>query len=201
MNRRTLLLIFAVLLGGCATGALPLLLPDDTSLPAGEAFVVIAPAYKFGAKVPYDVQIELTRIERDDRRSRVFFKNVPNLRPSLIALPPGVYHLSALYSGDGYARHDIGGLATLFEVAQGQLNYPGTWKITGRVYNSWVSGTVADGSASFTYSMSLEVDEQPGVAEELRQSHPKTSASLPMTYTWIDLKSDPRARQARKAGE
>jgi hypothetical protein len=186
-----------LLLTGCAT---PPPLQDDTPLPAEKAHVVILPQYRFGKVVPGEVEIELTRILSATERSSIYMPKMPNNQISVLALEPGVYFVSAINSGDRYMRHKSESLESLFEVKRGQINYAGNWRLTGVVRGSWLSGSPADGFSSINYSLSFSVVEDKAVLEELRKTHPKTLARLPLRYTRIDLKNPEAVRQVGAPG-
>lgn len=195
MKRRSIISCAALALCGCASTPTARQVTDDTPLQAGLAYALIEPRYQHGASMPYDLQIEVARIDGDLRLSRSFFTNIRNGQPALLALPPGLYYLSALNADGGYHRHELAGRESLFEVAPEQINYAGTWHLTMNIRDARVDGSLADGAtASFKYTRSFSVSDRPGVGEELRQAYPNTFARLPVVYTWIDIKSDPRTQ-------
>ena len=194
---RILKALVLLLLAGCATATS---LQDDTPLPAEKAHVVILPQYRFGRVAPAEIEIELTRIVSATERSSIFMPKMPNNQISVLALEPGVYFVSAINSGDRYMRHRSESLESLFEVKRGQINYAGNWRLTGVVRDSWLRGTVADGSSSINYSLSFSVVEDKAVLEELRRTHPRTLARLPLRYTRVDLKDSEAVRRVGAPG-
>jgi hypothetical protein len=171
------------LLAACTTAGV---WTDGTAVSPEAAYVLIQPHVAFGKYVPRQVDLQLTRIDKDGSLHGEYYPGVKNNAASIFKLAPGIYFLSRADADNARYKNALTRELTLFDARAGRLSYPGGWSVVWKEEFSSAEGTMAGGSTTNSYRIVATVEANPDIDRIVRTQYPSLAEKLTPVFSRID---------------
>jgi hypothetical protein len=171
-------LVFAFLLGGCATTSIS----DAEAIDPAAAYVVISARASIWDVENHLFDLTLACADATGASQTVYLPKLRREELTIVKVRPGTCHLAKVGIQYASARADLKPGATAFEARPGVLNYPGSWDLVFELGGPLNFGSITNPQAAQQYVVRPRVSSSPSMEQQVRSQFPRVLAKLPLTY-------------------